>query len=51
MRRLPVPSDSTKTNIVTNNLFISKTGKVVRLIAQEVQRPLQLFRNSIQVFG
>lgn len=36
MRRLPVPSDPTKNNIVTNNFLNSKTDKVLRLIAQEV---------------
>lgn len=36
MRKLPAPSDPTKTTIVINNLLISKTTKVVRLIAQEV---------------
>lgn len=36
MRRLPAPSDPTKTTIVTKNYLNSKTDKVVRLIAQEV---------------
>lgn len=51
MRRLPAPSDPTKTTIVINNLLISKTDKVVCLIAQGVRRPLHPFRNSIQAFG
>lgn len=51
MRRLPVSSDPTKTNIVTNNLLVPKTGKVVRLIDQGVLRPLQPFRNSILAFS
>lgn len=51
MRRLPAPSDSTKTHIIINNLLISKTDKVLRLIAQGVRRPLQPFRNSIQALG
>jgi len=36
MRRFPVPSDPTKTNILINHLLTPKTDKVLRLMVQGV---------------